>query len=207
MDFFSGLPAHCAMIIGRRGCGKSMFACELLETSFKDHFDSVVIICPTYEINSAYDRKWIDNKTDKNVYVVGKKTFEQYDLNRILLHLAKRFECCGETLFLVDDCAYLGSVRNRDTALTKLAFTSRHAGISIWVITQKYNSVSKCFREQSSWVILFYCKDKDSFLYATDENNVLNADDKLKAAEFLKNTPHGKLLIRTDTPIEFKLLL
>ena len=207
MNFFSGLQPHCAMIIGRRGSGKTMFACELLETSFRNHFDSIVIICPTFEINAAYDRPWIINKQDKNVYVVGKQTFEKYDLDKILLHLTNRFECCGHTLFLLDDCAYLGSVRNRDTALTKLAYTSRHSGISIWIITQKYNSVSKCFREQSSWVALFYCKDKDSFLYATDENNVLDADDKVEAAEFLKSSPRGKLLIRTDPSIEFKLLV
>ena len=207
MNFFSNLPPHCAMIIGRRGCGKSVFACELLETHFKDHFDSVVVICPTFEINTAYDREWIKSKKDKNVYVVSKKAFNKYDLNTILKNLTSRFECCGNTLFLLDDCAYLGTVRNKDTELNKFAYTSRHAGISIWVITQKYNSISKMFREQSSWIALFYCKDKDSFVYATDENNVLSADDKIKADNFLKNTPHSKLVIRTDPPIGFKLLV
>lgn len=207
MNIFSNLQPHCAMIVGRRGSGKSMFACELLETEFKEHFDSVVIICPTFNINKAYDRVWINSRKDKNVHIVGESALNKYDLSDILMHLYKRFQCCGHTLFLIDDCAFLSGVRRKETALNQLGFISRHAGISIWVITQKYNAVSKDFREQLSWVALFYCKDKDSFLYANDENCVLNADEKIMAADFLKNNAHSKLLIRTDPPISFKLLI
>ena len=206
MDIFTNLEPHCAMIVGRRGCGKSVYAIQLLETVFKKHFDSVVIICPTFEINAAYNRDWINNKQDRNVHIVPKQVFDRCDLNTILLHLSKQFECCGQTLFLIDDCAFLGGVRHKETALNQLAFTSRHAGISIWVITQKYNAVSKDFREQLSWIALFYCKDKDSFLIANDENSVLTADERIEAANFLKDVPHGKLLIRTDLPVEYKLL-
>jgi hypothetical protein len=206
MDIFSNLQPHCGMICGRRGSGKSVFACQLLETNFKDHFDSIIIICPTFHINKAFQREWITNKKDKNVHIVGKKTFDRYDLSDILLYLSKRFECCGHTLFLIDDCAFLGGVRHKETTLNQLAFTSRHAGISIWVITQKYNAVSKDFREQLSWIVLFYCKDKDSFIYANDENSVLDGNERTVAGDFLKSNAHGKLVIRTDPPIQYKLL-
>ena len=204
MDILDNLQPHCAMIVGRRGSGKSIFACQLLETQFREHFDSIVIICPTFKINKAYsNRPWIKN--DKNVHIVS--NLEKFNLNEVLIYLSKKFECCGHTLFLIDDCAFLGDVRHKETALNKLAFTSRHAGISIWVISQKYNAVSKDFREQISWMALFYCKDKDSFNYANDENNVLSGDEKIIAADFLKNNAHGKLLIRTDPPINYKLII
>ena len=152
MDNLNSLQPHCAMIVGRRGCGKSVFACQLLESQFKDHFDSVIIICPTFAINKAYDRVWITGKKDKNVHIVSESIFKKFDLSKILLFLSKKFECCGHTLLLIDDCSFLGDIRHKETVLNKLAFTSRHAGISIWVITQKYNAVSKDFREQLSWI-------------------------------------------------------
>ena len=207
MDFFSNLQPHCAMIIGRRGSGKTVFALDLLENEFRGQFDSVVLLCPTYQINKSFDRNWIKSKQDKNVYIVTKSTFDKYNLNEILQFLTTKFECCGHTLFLLDDCACLSGVRHKETALSELAFTSRHAGISVWVITQKYNAVSKDFRDQLSWLALFYCKDKDSFVFANDENSVLNAEEKNEATEFLKSNAHGKLLIRTDPPIKYKLLI
>ena len=43
--------------------------------------------------------------------------------------------------------------------LSMLAFSGRHAEQSVWVPTQKYNSVLKDLREQTRWVCLFYYKD------------------------------------------------
>jgi hypothetical protein len=205
MNFFSNLQPHCALIAGKRGCGKSVLACQLLENEFRGYFDNIVIICPTFSINAAYRRPWLTDKKDKNVYVVSGKTFEKYDINTILLHFAKTFKCRGHTLFLIDDCAYSGDVRHKETALTQLAFISRHAGISIWVITQKYNAICKDFRDQLSWVALFRCNDKDSFKSATDQNNALSTEDKIKAEEFLRVNAHSKLIIRNDDPVGFML--
>ena len=47
--------------------------------------------------------------------------------------------------------------------LSELAFSGRHAGQSVWVLTQKYNSVLKDLREQTKWIAVFHCKDRDSF--------------------------------------------
>ena len=37
-----------------------------------------------------------------------------------------------------------------------LAFSARHIGISVWVLTQKYTSITASFRENIAAVILFY---------------------------------------------------
>ena len=37
-----------------------------------------------------------------------------------------------------------------------LAFSGRHAQQSVWVLTQKYNSVLKDLREQTRWVCFVY---------------------------------------------------
>ena len=44
-----------------------------------------------------------------------------------------------------------------------LAFSGRHTEQFVWVLTQKYNSVLKDLREQTRWVCLCHCKDRDSF--------------------------------------------
>jgi len=38
------------------------------------------------------------------------------------------------TLFVIDDCANLEDVKKKATSLTDLAFSTRHYGISVWVI-------------------------------------------------------------------------
>ena len=57
--------------------------------------------------------------------------------------------------------------------LSMLAFSGRHAEQSVWVLTQKHNSVLKDLREQTRCVFLFHCKDHDSFEDRLRENDVI----------------------------------
>ena len=41
--------AHSACIVGCTGCGKLVFALDLLEGSYKDVFEHIVILCGTVE--------------------------------------------------------------------------------------------------------------------------------------------------------------
>ena len=71
------------------------------------------------------------------------------------------------TLYIIDD-------KSASTALTeKKDMSGRHAEQSVWVITQKYISVLKDLREQTRWVCLFHCKDRDSFEDCLRENDVI----------------------------------
>ena len=38
----------------------------------------------------------------------------------------------------------------------KLGFSARHAGISVWVLTQQLSSIAKPFRENVAAIVLFY---------------------------------------------------
>ena len=44
---------------------------------------------------------------------------------------------------------------------------------SLWVISQKYNFISKDVREQLKWLCLFFTKDGDSFEDCLRENDVV----------------------------------
>ena len=50
-----------------------------------------------------------------------------------------------QTLFIIDDCSPEGEINKKRDALSELAFSGRHRNHSLWVLTQKYNSVSKQF--------------------------------------------------------------
>ena len=53
-----------------------------------------------------------------------------------------------QTLLIIDDCSAEGEVNKKSDALSEFAFSSRQRNHSLWVLTQKYNSISKDVREQ-----------------------------------------------------------
>ena len=54
---------------------------------------------------------------------------------------------CHQTLFIIDDCSAEGEINKKRDALSELAFSGHHRNHSLWVLTQKYNLVSKDIRE------------------------------------------------------------
>ena len=79
------------------------------------------------------------------------------------------------TLCIIDDCSPSTALTKKKDMLSMLAFSGRHAEQSVWVLTQKYNSVLKDLHEQTRWrwVCLFHCKDRDSFEDFLGENDVI----------------------------------
>ena len=76
-----------------------------------------------------------------------------------------------ETLFIIDDSSAESEINKKRDALSELAFSGRHKKHSLWVLTQKYNSISKDVREQLKWLCLFFTKDRDSSEDCLREND------------------------------------
>ena len=93
--------------------------------------------------NKTYlSRKWIFD--DKNVFIVC-------DLEGKINEWIKLFKNAlkgHQTLFIIDDCSAEGEMNKKRDALSELAFSGHHRNHSLWVLMQKYNSVSKDVREQ-----------------------------------------------------------
>jgi len=183
------------------GCGKTEFALDLLEGPYAGVFEHVVILCPTVKYNQAYqDRSWV--WLDDQVYVLnpGER------LHDYLRALYQMFQ--GEpTLYVIDDMAASKQLTKKKDMLSELAFSGRHAKQSVWVLTQKYNSVLKDLREQTRWVALFHCKDRDSFEECLRENDVIPADERSAVREQLAGTKHAKLVLNTAQPCSYSVLL
>ena len=79
--------------------------------------------------------------------------------------------------------------------LSQLAFSGRYAEQSVWVISQRYNSVFKDLREQAKWVCMFYTKGRDSFEHSLREDDAVPAEERQKIKEELSKVKHRKLIL------------
>jgi len=195
------LTPHSAIICGQTGCGKTVYTLDLLEGFYRGVFHHIVILCPTIEYNNTYqNRSWV--WTDPGVYVFdpGERL---HDWIRALM---KCFQ--GEpTLYIIDDCSAKKALTKKRDALSELAFSGRHAQQSVWVLTQKYNSVLKDLREQTQWVALFHCKDRNSFEECLKENDVIpTLEERIIVKQKLAEKKHAKLLLNTTQPTTYQLL-
>ena len=56
---------HTALFVAPTDVGKTHLALSLLETEYRNHFNFIVIICPTLRYNSTYkSRDWVWNDPD-----------------------------------------------------------------------------------------------------------------------------------------------
>ena len=78
---------------------------------------------------------------------------------------------------------------------------------SLWVLTQKYNSVSKDVREQIKWFCLFFTKDRDSFEDCLRENDVIpDKSERNRLKKCLQDRPYSKLILKCYQSTGYHLL-
>ena len=138
-----------ALIVGPTNSGKSKFVVDQLFGPFCGKFDYIVLICPTFVHNKTYHR--IGEK-DPRMFVL---ICEQHEVE-IWLKLVRFIFEGTKTLIILDDCAATKDVKKRTGELVNLAFSARHIGISVWVLTQKITGITASFRENVAFIVLFY---------------------------------------------------
>ena len=155
-------------------------------------------MCPTISDNKTYlSRKWILD--DKNVFIVC-------DVEGRLNEWIKLFKNAlkgHQMLFIIDDCSAESEINKKGDALSELAFSGRHRNHSLWVLTQKYNSVSKDVREQIRWLCLFFTKDRDSFEDCLRKND---KDERNRLKKCFQDRPYSKLILKCYQPTGYYLL-
>ena len=131
------------MFVGCTNAGKTEYLHRIPETEYKNHFEFIVILCPTILDDKTYlSGRWILD--DKNVFIVcdGEGKLKKW------IRSFKDTLKGRQTLYIIDDCLAEGEINKKRDALSELAFSGRHRNHSLWVLTQKYNSISKDVREQ-----------------------------------------------------------
>ena len=111
---------HIALFIAPTGVGKTHLALSSLEREYKNHFDFILIICPTLKHNETYrSRKWV--WTDPEVILIEPGNNLYCWIEKIGNLLAG-----SKTLFLIDDIIANETLDKRKQPLLDLAISGKH---------------------------------------------------------------------------------
>jgi hypothetical protein len=190
------------MLISAPTCsGKTEFIMELLYTHYKNVFVYIIIICPTFINNKAYDKKCIYKDDDIIIMVPNTEK-----INESIEYAYETYKNT-KSLIIIDDCAFSKDVKSRVNILTKLGFSARHDNISVWVLTQQYTSIAKTFRENIGMLILYYTPSKNDVKEVIENYGMeLSRDEVSDYIRQLKETPYSKLVFRLRQPYSIRLI-
>ena len=191
---------HTAIFSGPTSCGKTQRVLDLIETEYNQHFENVIILCPTLRWNKTYlERGYIWK--DDDVYPIEPKG----NLFELIEKLSLRFSG-EETLFVVDDVIADETLDKRRNPLLELAISGRHRKQSLWILTQSYTALPKNLRRQKKQLFAWYPSEKSDLKTIDEETNLMNSDDLLKIKERLKIKKHACLYVRLEHPRFFQVL-
>ena len=140
---------HTALFVAPTGLGKTHLALNLLESEYKNHFNFIIIICPTLAHNETYkSRCWVWIDPDVILIEPGNNLYYLIETIRKLLAGSK-------TLFLIDDVIANEALNE----LLELAILGRHRNHSLWLLTQSYTVVPKNIRRQAKLLYVWYPKN------------------------------------------------
>ena len=88
---------HTALFVAPTGVGKTNLALSLLENEYRNHFDFIIIICPTLAHNEMYKSQgWVWNDLELILEEPGNQLY--YFIKKYSNSLAG-----SKTLFLIND--------------------------------------------------------------------------------------------------------
>ena len=145
---------HTALFVAPTGVGKTHLALSLLENECRNHFNFIVIICPTLRYNSTYkSRGWVWIDPDVIPIEFGNNL---YHLIEKISNLLAGFT----TLFLIDIIAD-EILDKRRKPLLELAISGRHRSHSLWLLTQSYTTVPNNIGRQAKILYVWYPKKQN----------------------------------------------
>ena len=152
------------LIIGPSGCGKThLLLNTILETEYRQHFDYIIILAPTLYINKTYmNWKYV---SDKDVILV--ETKPEY-LDVLLQYIIKMYTGV-KTAIIVDDMSNSTEQHANNSNLSYLAYSGRHHNISLFIVSQKLNSISTGVRQNCTRLIFFKTHNRQSINILKEE--------------------------------------
>ena len=142
-------------------------ALSLLKNEYRNHFDFIVIICPTLVHNEKYKSQgWVWN--DPDVIPIEPENNLYYLIEKISNLLTG-----SKTLFLIDDIIADEALDKRRQPLLGLAISGRHRAHSLWLLTQSYTAVPNNIRRQAKMLYIWYPKNRTDLNTIHEENDVI----------------------------------
>ena len=137
---------HTALFIALTGVGKTLLALSLLENEYRNHFDFIVIICPTLTHNceTYKSRGWVWNHPDVIPMEPGNRLY--YFIEKIC---NSNLLAGSVTLFLINDIIADEALDKCHQPLLELAISGCHRQYSLWLLTQSYTAIPNNIRRQA----------------------------------------------------------
>ena len=175
---------HTALFVAPTGVGKTHLALSLLENEYRNHFNFIVIICPTLEHNETYkSRGWVWNDPEVIDIEPGNQLY--YWIENISKLLTE-----DKTLFLINDIIADEALDRRRQPLSELAISGRHRQHSLWLLTQSYTAVPNNIRRQAKMLYIWYPKNRTDLKIIHKENDVIETEELARVKEALKQGKH-----------------
>ena len=185
---------HTALFIAPTRVGKTHLALSLLKNEYRNHFDFIVIICPTLRYNSTYkSRGWVWNDPDVIPIEPGNQLY--YFIEKISNLLAG-----FKTLFLIDDIIADEALDKWHQPLLELAILGRHRAHSLWLLAQSYTAVPNNIRRQTKMLYIWYPKNRTDPNTIHEENDVIGPEELARVKAQLKWGKHTCLIMRMEHP-------
>ena len=194
-------PFHC-IITGPTNCEKTRFLVDQLRGPFRFVFEYIILICPTYIHNKTYEGF---ARGDPRFFVFCPNDLEEVEE---LLQACRTVFSGTNTLIILDDCAVSKELKKRSNEFIRLAFSGRHEGLSVWVLTQQLSSIAKPFRDNVACVVAFHNPSQVSTkCMFEDFCNGIDADMRTVLTNELKSNEYSRLCISQRYPFDWYLEL
>ena len=185
---------HTALFVAPTGVEKTHLALSLLENEYRNHFNFIVIICPTLAHNEIYkSRGWVWNDPEVIPIEPGNKLY--YLIEKISNLLAG-----STTLFLIDDIIANEALHKRRQPLLELAISCRHRQHSLWLLTESYTAIPNNIRRQAKMPCIWYSKNRTDLNTIHEENDVIEMEELAKVKAELKWGKRTCLIMRMEHP-------
>ena len=185
---------HTALFVAPTGVGKTHLALSLLENEYRNHFDFIVIICPTLRYNSTYKSQgcvW----NDPEVIPI-----EQGNQLYYLIEKISNLLTGSVTLFLIDDIIADEALDKRHQPLLELAISGHHRQHSLWLLTQSYTAVPNNIRRQTKMLYIWYPKNRTDLNTIHEENDIIEKGELARVKAQLKQWKLTCLIMRMEHP-------
>ena len=185
---------HAALFLALTGVGKTHLALSLLENEYRNHFDFIVIICPTLRYNSTYkSRGWVWNNPEVIPIEPGNQLY-------YLIEKISNLFVGSKTLFLINDIIADETLNKHHQPLLELAISGHHRQHSLWLLTPSYTAVSNNIRRQAKMLYVWYPKNRTDLNTIHEENDIIGLGELARVKAELKWRKHTCLIMRMEHP-------
>ena len=167
---------------------------SLLESEYRNHFDFIVIICPTLAHNETYkSRGWVWNDPDVIPIEPGNRLY-------YLIEKISNLLTGSVTLFLINDIIANEALNKCCQPLLELAISGRHRGHLLWLLTQSYTAIPNNIRRQAKMLYILYPKNRTDLNTIHEENDIIETGELARVKAELKRGKHTCLIMRMEHP-------